>query len=70
MYMSSKANNEVYTLKEMLQQPDRKKFIEAMEAEVQSMFDEGIWKQVPRKNMIRFYGEQKAKLNRSNGNRS
>ena len=30
IYLSGKANNEVYTLKEMIQQPDRKHFDEAM----------------------------------------
>lgn len=42
VYITSKVNNEAYNLKDMLQQPDRDKFIKAMEAEVASMFDEGI----------------------------
>ena len=34
IYMTSQANNETYTLKEMLQQPDRDDFMEAMRKEV------------------------------------
>ena len=39
----------------MLQQPDRDKFIEAMEAEVASIYDEGIWKKVPRSVILDHY---------------
>ena len=43
IYFSSKSNNEVYTLKEMLQQPDKDQFVAAMEKEVTSMFSHKIW---------------------------
>ena len=49
VYITSKANNEVYTLKEMLKEPDRIEFLKAMKSEVSSLFDEQIWKLVPRK---------------------
>ena len=39
IFLSSKANNEVYTLKEMLLQPDREHFVKAMEEKVHSMFE-------------------------------
>merc|ERR1711944_286381 len=55
IYMSSKANNEVYTLKEMLMQPDKELFMEAMEKEVSSMFQHKIWKTVPKKEMLQHY---------------
>ena len=61
IYITSKANNEVYNLKEMLQQPDRDKFIETMEAEVASMFDEGIWEKVPRSVMLDHYRKERNK---------
>ena len=48
IYMTSQANNETYTLKEMLQQPDRDDFMEAMRKEVDSLFKEEIWAIVPR----------------------
>ena len=38
IYLSSKSNNEVFTLKKMLQEPDKEHFIAAMEEEVASMF--------------------------------
>ena len=38
IYLSSKSNNEVFTLKEILQEPDKEHFIAAMEEEVASMF--------------------------------
>ena len=54
-YAASKCNNEVFNLSEMLRQPDKAAFIVAMEAEVQSMFDQGIWRTVPKKEMLRHY---------------
>ena len=59
-YFSSQANNEVYTLREMLAQPDRDDFIKAMEVEVASMFDEGIWEKIPRREMTDHYNEHRA----------
>ena len=42
IYLSGKMNNEIYTLKEMMKQPDRKNFEEAMHKKVQDMFDNQI----------------------------
>ena len=61
IYLTSKANNEVYTLKEMLAQPDRNEFLKAMKEEVQSLFDEKIWKLVQREEMTRHYNRQREK---------
>ena len=61
IFISSKANNEVFTLKEMLLQPDRDKFLEAMEKEVRSMFDEDIIEVVPRRQMLDHYNKVRAK---------
>ena len=61
VYLTSKANNEVYTLKEMLAQPDRSEFLKAMKDEVQSFFDEKIWTLVPREEMNKHYARQRAK---------
>ena len=61
IYLSSKANNEVYNLKEMLQQPDRDDFIKAMEKEVASMFEEGIWEKVPKSVMLDYYRKERNK---------
>ena len=46
-YLSSQSNNEVYSLSQMLRQPDKDRFIEAMRVEVESMFRQKIWKKVP-----------------------
>ena len=40
IYSSTKSNNEVFTLKEMLAEPDREEFMKAMEEEVESIFRE------------------------------
>ena len=61
IYLTSKANNEVYTLKEMLAQPDKMEFVKAMKQEVQSLFDEQIWKLVPRQEMTQYYGSERLK---------
>ena len=55
IYQSTMANNETYTMKEMMQQPDKHKFMEAMHDEVQSMFREGIWETVPKSVMRQYY---------------
>ena len=60
IYLSSQANNETYTLKEMVREPDKDKFIEAMEDEVASMFQEKIWKAVPKRIMTDHYKAQRA----------
>ena len=52
MYMTSQANNECYTLKEMIKQPDMNMFMEAMSKEVKSMFEEEIWRLVPNQETI------------------
>ena len=57
--MTSQANNETYTLKEMLQQPDRDDFEEAMRIEVASLFKKKIWEMVPRKQMKDHYAVQR-----------
>ena len=62
IYQTSLSSNEVYNLKEMMQEPDRERFEVAMHKEVSSMFEESIWKQVPRKEMRDYYAKQ-----RSNG---
>ena len=59
VYITSKANNEVYTLKEMLQEPDRLEFLKAMKSEVTSLFEEKIWKLVPRQEMTKHYADQR-----------
>ena len=61
IYTTSKSNNEVYNIKEMLQQPDKDKFIEAMNQEVSSMFKEGIWTLVPKKEMLDYYAKEREK---------
>ena len=55
MYLSVKIDNEIYTLKEMMKQPDRKEFEKAMHAEVQAMFENEIWEKVSRKSMDSYY---------------
>ena len=59
--MKSKSNNEVYNIKEVLQQPDKDKFIEAMNQEESSMFKEGIWTLVPKKEMLDYYAREREK---------
>ena len=51
IYSATKSSNEVFTLKEMLAEPDRDDFIKAMQEEVESIFKEKIWKRIPRKLM-------------------
>ena len=60
IYLTSKANNEVYTLKEMLREPDRVEFLKAMKEEVGSLFEEKIWKLVPRQEMNKYYAKQRS----------
>ena len=58
-YLSSTNNNETYTLKQMLQQPDRDQFVEAMKKEVASMFAAGIWRRVPKQEMFDHLKQQR-----------
>ena len=58
--LSSQANNETYTLKEMVREPDKDKFVEAMEVDVASMFKEKIWKAVLKRIMSDHYRTQRA----------
>ena len=59
IYLTSKANNECYNLKEMLKEPDRDMFMKAMEKEVASLFKEEIWEMVPRQHMTVKYISQR-----------
>ena len=60
-YLSSTNDNEVYTLKQMLQQPDRDRFVEAMQKEVTSMFESGIFRRVPKQEMFDHLRRQREK---------
>ena len=55
IYLSGKINNEIYTLKEMMQQPDRIQFEKAMHEEVKEMFDNDIWTKVSKQSMFTYY---------------
>ena len=52
---TSITDNECHTMKEMLKQPDRKEFEKAMGKEVQAMFDNQIWRMVPKHEMHNHY---------------
>ena len=43
----------------MLKEPDRYLFMEAMNKEVSSLFKEGIWKMVPKSEMLEHYTQQR-----------
>ena len=58
IYLSGKVSNKVYNLTEMMKQPDRNKFEEAMAKEVQDMFTNKIWKKVPKAKMLQYYQEK------------
>eukprot|EP00957_Ditylum_brightwellii_P075143 5710324-Ditylum_brightwellii.AAC.1 len=55
MFATEVSDNEKYTLKEMLQQPDRKDFETAMYKEVKHMFNNEVWEKVPRGEMQAYY---------------
>jgi hypothetical protein len=55
IYASTLSNNETYTLKEMLAEPDKDDFLDAMFDEVESMFREDIWEAVPKSVMTNHY---------------
>eukprot|EP00957_Ditylum_brightwellii_P136188 10386195-Ditylum_brightwellii.AAC.1 len=59
MFATEVADNENYTLKEVLQQPDRKDFDAAMHKEVKHMFDNEVWEKVPRREMHAYYKKLK-----------
>ena len=44
----------------MIKEPNKAKFIEAMEVEVESMLREKIWKAVPKSVMTEHYRKQRA----------
>ena len=46
---TAELSNEVYTLKEMLKQPDKDEFAIAMHTEVKHMFTNEVWERVTRK---------------------
>ena len=70
IFLSSKVNNEVHTLKEIPREPDRDKLIEAMEQEVRSMFDEKILEAVLKQLMRDHYDKIGKQDRTSNDNRS
>eukprot|EP00957_Ditylum_brightwellii_P171525 13058082-Ditylum_brightwellii.AAC.1 len=53
--LATKISNKMYTLKEMMKQPDRVDFEKAMYKEVKHMFDNKVWEKVPQKEMIDYY---------------
>ena len=59
VYQSTLFNNKTFTLKEMIRQPDKDKFIEAMHEEVTSMFREDIWEMAPKHKMLEHYKKKK-----------
>ena len=61
VYITSKSNNETYTIKEMLKEPDKDEFLKAMNDEVASLFKKRIWKMVPRSEMKHHYNEMRMK---------
>ena len=61
IYQTSKINNEVFNLREMLQQDDKEEFVKAMESEVAAIFKEKIWELVPKKEMVEHYKREREK---------
>jgi len=57
--MTSQSNNENYTIKDMLAQPDKSDIIKATELEVVSMFKDDIWKLVPRSEILQHYTKKR-----------
>ena len=61
IYLSGNINIEIYTLKEIMQQPDRAQFEKLMHEEIKAMFENNIWTKVSRQAMFTYYnGLQKA----------
>ena len=48
---SKASDNETYTWSEMLKEPDRVSFNDAMQKETDSLFDNNVWELMPRSNM-------------------
>ena len=59
IYASTILNNETYTLKEMLSEPNKDQFIDTMFEEVESKFKEGIWEAVPKTIMLNHYRKKR-----------
>ena len=59
VYITPKANNETYTINDMLKEPDKAEFLKAMTSEVASLFSEKIWALVPREEMTQHYVNQR-----------
>lgn len=57
-YLSkSVSGNEVYTYDQMLTQDNKKEFEKAMFKEVQAMFDNKIWENIPRSEIKAYYNK-------------
>lgn len=54
----SKAKNEAYTSKAMLQELGKVEFLKAMKSELPSLFDEKMWELVPQDEMVLHYTNQ------------
>eukprot|EP00957_Ditylum_brightwellii_P158952 12098205-Ditylum_brightwellii.AAC.1 len=52
---AAELSDENYTLKELMQQPDRKDFEAVMFIEVKHMIGNKVWEKVPRKEMEDYY---------------
>ena len=55
IYATSKIDNEVCHLDEILRQPNKHEFMKYMQKEVEAMFKQKIWKRVPKKLMTDYY---------------
>ena len=53
--LSGKLNNKIYTLKKMMQQPDRVQFANAIHEEIKAIFDNDIWAKVSKQSMFTYY---------------
>eukprot|EP00957_Ditylum_brightwellii_P004574 347702-Ditylum_brightwellii.AAC.1 len=49
---SVELSNKIYTLKEMMKQPDKDDFANVMHTEVKHMFDNEVGEKVPRKKCL------------------
>eukprot|EP00957_Ditylum_brightwellii_P106617 8134314-Ditylum_brightwellii.AAC.1 len=54
-HFSAELNNECYTSKDMMKQPNREDFEVAMHKEVKHMFDYQVRERVPRTEMLEYY---------------
>ena len=53
--LSSEINNEIYTLKELMQQPDNVQFEKAIYEKVKWMFNNETWIKVSKRSMFTYY---------------